>query len=197
MTVDLGQVAVAASRFAEIARDGISTLAYAERERGEAARIAAESEAERESAEAIEEIAGATARAHVANWNAKERARVSETLAELLALSIQVACAALLELARRTVGKYRGEPSAWPEGRHIDGISLRDIVWAGRNQATHSDEGTYRPEVLATFARLESSFGAGFHVRKGLRISRAREVVELLGWLDPKQFVSDVQSLLS
>jgi len=79
----------------------------------------------------------------------------------------------------------------------VHGIPLRDIIWAGRNQAVHSDEGEYRAEVLAVFERLEKAVGPQFQVRRGDKVSRAREVVELLGWLDPAQFAQDVRSLLA
>ena len=97
----------------------------------------------------------------------------------------------------RFVGKRRGGPKSWPTGRLVHGIYLSEIVWAGRNRAVHSDEGLYRPEVLAVFGRLEEAYGHQFNVQQGDKVSRAREVGELLGWLDPAQFAEDVRALLA
>jgi hypothetical protein len=75
-------------------------------------------------------------------------------------------------------------------------MPLRDVIWYARNQAIHWEERKYRTSTLACFAKLESDFGAKFHLEAGLRESRAFAVCDLLGWREYARFEEDMRSLL-
>lgn len=193
---DLSEIALALSRFIEVAKDGIFLLAHSTKEAEVAAR---ELEVAREANVAVrssEEIVAAVAREHIARSNADSRAQFQQTINELVEVSVQIACGAILQLAKQVVSARRGAPSRWKPGRAIGRLELRDVLLQARNQSVHADEADFRPDVLRVFAALEADFGAGFHVEKGLKASRAREVVELLGWLDANAARNDISELL-
>lgn len=70
------------------------------------------------------------------------------------------AAGAILQYAKQAVSQCHGKNrNSAPFGRRqIAGQSLRDVIWEGRNQSEHWDEGAFKPNVDAVFAALDVHF---------------------------------------
>ena len=80
-----------------------------------------------------------------------------------------------------------------PDGRIIGQESLKNIIWQGRNQAMHFEEGKYRKVVVKCFTKLEINFGNRFELSdKNL----AYDVLMLLGWESYTAYEKDMTLLL-
>lgn len=110
-------------------------------------------------------------------------------------VSIQAMSAALLQIAKQGISIVHGALNNAPDGRMLSGIALKEIIWQGRNQALHHEEGKFGPPVTALFGRLEAAFGNSFSLTAHAKQSRATQVVHLLEWTTYDKFKSDLQSL--
>jgi hypothetical protein len=129
-------------------------------------------------------------------WEAKQLDEQAKGLEAGLAARQEaesaLACA-LLQIAKQGISLAHGGRANCPPGRDISGISLRDIVWQGRNQAMHFDEGGLTQPVLAVCKQLEAAGHKPFadpHVK-----SLAVEVVKVLGWTSWTKIEADLKSL--
>jgi hypothetical protein len=104
-------------------------------------------------------------------------------------------CGALLQIAKQGLSLVHGSLAAAPDGRFLQGISLKEIVWQGRNQAIHCEEGRFNPPVTALFNRLEIACGPEFSLQTHTGQSRAKQVVKLLGWTNYQSYRCDMQLL--
>jgi hypothetical protein len=100
--------------------------------------------------------------------------------------------AALLQIAKQALSQTHGNLNAVPPGRNVSGVSLRDLVWQGRNQALHWEDGNPRQPVIDCFSLLvptDAVFG-NFAVT-----NLAFEVIGILAWKDWASFAADLTSL--
>lgn len=109
--------------------------------------------------------------------------------------AVQSICGALLQVAKQGISFVYGSKSAAPVGRSIGASHLRDVVWAGRNQAIHYEDGVFNESVTSIFSHLEESFGTDFSLAAHPNLSRAAQIVKLLGWTDYEHYESDMRSL--
>jgi hypothetical protein len=84
---------------------------------------------------------------------------------------------------------------ACPDGRLLAGEPLNSVIWQGRNQALHWEEGSFKPQVVACFAKLEAAFGPRFSLT-GASSNLAKDVLDLLGWIDHPTYAADMQTLI-
>lgn len=110
-------------------------------------------------------------------------------------LAVQSLCGALLQIARQGISLVHGSLNAAPDGRLVDGIALKDIVWQARNQAMHYEDEAFSPAVIALFGRLEEAFGVEFALAQHVGQCRAKQVVKLLHWTDYTAYYADMKSL--
>jgi hypothetical protein len=98
----------------------------------------------------------------------------------------------LLQYAKQGISLVHHALAACPDGRFIGSQPLKDIVWQGRNQALHWDEGNFRRPVETCFRTLAQEMDPKF----GDFTSRnlASDVVELLGWRTFDDFKADMLS---
>lgn len=113
-------------------------------------------------------------------------------------LSINALSMSLLQLAKQGISKEfgRSRNSCPNEGRHIGSQPLRNVIWEGRNQAIHFEDGSFSANVTACFTQLEQDFGSQFSLSQHSQSSLAFNVVNLLGWNTFKSFSDDLDSLL-
>lgn len=136
-----------------------------------------------------------TARAH------RQVARLERETAELKLLvathetAVQAICGAILQIAKQGISLVHGGPRTAPEGREVGPVFLRDIVWEGRNQAMHYDAGSFREPVESVFGKLEQAYGESFSLTVHRGQSRAKQVIELLGWRTYDAYVKDAEIL--
>lgn len=111
--------------------------------------------------------------------------------------SVQSVCGAILQIAKQGISTVHRSPTAAPLGRSIGSVSLREIVWQGRNQAMHYEESALKDPVKHCFDTLKKEQGEQFSLTKYAERSRAKEIVELLEWTSYAQYEKDMCSLLS
>ncbi|MCK5436355.1 MAG: hypothetical protein KAI88_06960 [Nitrosomonadaceae bacterium] len=118
-------------------------------------------------------------------------------------MTTQSICGAILQIAKQGISLVHGSflvPDGYimgtPHGRMLTFLTLRDIIWQACSQAVHCKEGIYRQPVIDLFAELEKSHGPQFSLSQHPRQNRAKQIIQLLGWLDYRVYITDMQSLL-
>lgn len=99
----------------------------------------------------------------------------------------------LLQYAKQGISITHGELAACPEGRLIGRQPLKQVIWQGRNQALHWEDGNPHPPVKRCFDMLAADFDQAFTGYAARNL--AFEVVRLLGWESYEFFYSDLRSL--
>jgi hypothetical protein len=97
----------------------------------------------------------------------------------------------LLQFAKQGISIVHGNLQNCPEGRYIGTQTLKSVIWCGRNQSLHWEEGSLSVKVMGCFRRLSIENGIsrfGMFTAKNLGF----EVVQLLGWRTFKDFSSDL-----
>lgn len=110
-------------------------------------------------------------------------------------IAVQSVCGAILHIAKQGISIVHGGLGNAPSGRSIGTVTLRDVVWQGRNQAIHYEEENFHEPVVHVFHALEASHGADFSLQNYAGQSRARQVVDLLGWNSYQAYLSDARQL--
>ncbi|HEY9902197.1 MAG TPA: hypothetical protein V6D43_07170 [Candidatus Sericytochromatia bacterium] len=132
-----------------------------------------------------------------------ERIKLREELEELKqsatakSEAISSLCGALLQISKQGISIVHRSLDICPSGRHIGQETLKNIVWQGRNQSMHYEEGSYNSNVLKCFRNLELSFGEDFSLTFHSQENLAQKVViQLLEWTDYSQYEKDMTDLL-
>ena len=132
----------------------------------------------------------------------EEAEKLNQEVSELEAIvgthqqAIQAIAGAILQIAKQGISIVHGGVKAAPAGRTIGGARLSDIVWQGRNQAMHFEEGNFSKHVVNLFAILEKEQGEQFSLKKHGKQSMAKQVLHLLGWVEYAAYEQDMKSLL-
>lgn len=107
--------------------------------------------------------------------------------------SLSIIAGAILQIAKQGISFKYKSLSKCPDGRIIGQENLKNIIWQGRNQAMHFEEGKYRKDVVEYFKKLEIDFGNRFELSdKNL----AYDVLMLLGWESYTAYEKDMTLLL-
>jgi hypothetical protein len=108
--------------------------------------------------------------------------------------STAAAAGAVLQHAKQGISIVHGAPANCPDGRMVTATqSLRTVIWEGRNQAIHWEEGKLSQRVLDCFNALSSEHHTRFGKVYGG--SLAFHVLSLLGWRSWDDFRADLLSL--
>ncbi len=101
---------------------------------------------------------------------------------------------ALLQIAKQGISfKFHGFSSC-PNGRRIGTHeNLKNVIWQGRNQAMHYEEGRYNQNVRDCFQNLFNDFGTTFNLGTN---NLALAVIDILGWDSYSKYENDLISLL-
>lgn len=135
------------------------------------------------------------AKAHQETQKLKGEVETLQTSIGTKQFAIQAICGALLQIAKQGISLVHGNLAATPPGRNVGDEPLKDIIWQGRNQALHYEDGNFSSAVVTLFAQLEKTCGREFALANHVRQSRAKQIVHLLGWIDHKVFDNDLRSL--
>ncbi len=122
----------------------------------------------------------------------KDREKLIDQIAAH-ALSIGSLAGSLLQFAKQGISLAHGGPGKCPNGRPIGSQFLRDVIWQGRNQGIHWEEGKPHPPVEQCFETLCKEIDPKFADYKTRNM--AVDVVELLGWTDFARFGADMAAL--
>jgi hypothetical protein len=115
-----------------------------------------------------------------------------EVLIGVRRLSTDAQAGNVLQYAKLGLSLVHRAKNQCPNGRTIHGRSLLDVIWEGRNQAMHWNEGSLNQRVTACFnalAQVEPILGA-FNSQ-----NMAFEVIRLLGGRTFTDFDRDLLSL--
>lgn len=110
--------------------------------------------------------------------------------------AVQAIAGAILQIAKQGVSFAHGGQNTAPAGRAIGSLAIRDIIWQARNQSMHYEEATFKKPVLELFATLEQEHGANFSLAAHARQSRAKQILDVLGWTNYRLYLQDMQVLL-
>ena len=110
--------------------------------------------------------------------------------------SVQAISGSILQIAKHGISLCHGKTMAGPPGRAVGTTLVRDIIWCGRNQAIHYEEGTFNGPTTELFSKLVNEQGEHFSLTKFSKQSRAKQVLALLGWSNYARYLLDMQSLL-
>jgi hypothetical protein len=108
------------------------------------------------------------------------------------AFSRSALSSSLLQYAKQGISAVHGTLATAPSARQIHGLELKEVIWQGRNQASHWEEGALRPPVVACFESLKA---ADAIFDDYLTRNLAFEIVLLLGWSDWASFERDMRSI--
>lgn len=109
-------------------------------------------------------------------------------------ISISTLSGALLQIGKQGLSAVHGKKANCPIGRLHKGIPIRDIIWEGRNQSLHFEEGKPSDNVKSLFQHLERTSGKQFSATH-LNTNLAKHVVDLLGWRSFTNFNNDMLTL--
>lgn len=113
-----------------------------------------------------------------------------QALWEIRAYSRSALSSSLLQFAKQGISIVHGDRIM--AGRIVEGRPLTEVIWEGRNQALHWEDGKPHARVISVFECLSQrhQMFADFKAR-----NLAFDVVWLLGWRDWPSFEADLRSL--
>jgi hypothetical protein len=116
-------------------------------------------------------------------------------------VAISSLCGALLQIAKQGISiVYRGSGGCLaicPDGRSIGNEVLKNIIWQGRNQSMHYEEGNFKAPVQQCFQNLEAYFGNEFSLSLHPNENFAQKIViNIFGWNDYQVYEYDMISIL-
>lgn len=129
-----------------------------------------------------------------------QRQQVADSIEEIKKIvedrlfSAQCLSGALLQLAKQGISSIYGDPQKAPTGREVEGIALRDLIIAGRNQYMHAEEGNLRSKTVEIFEKLAGKWPESF---SSYRCAiKSFEIIKILNWISWYDFDRDMESIL-
>lgn len=102
--------------------------------------------------------------------------------------SIKTLSGALLQIAKQGISVIHGNLDNCIDGRIIKNEPIKNIIWQGRNQSLHYEEGTFRPPIVRCFGNLGIELKAE---------NLAKEIIDILDWNTYENYEKDLISLFS
>lgn len=112
---------------------------------------------------------------------------------QVKAFSLSALGGTLLQFGKQGISLQYGGLAACPAGREIDGMSLRDLIWFGRNQVIHWDEGEFKGSTKTFLEQLDTTKGGPFSDYRTRSLSL--DIINLIGWNTADEFQNDMLSL--
>lgn len=110
--------------------------------------------------------------------------------------SIDALSMSLLQIAKQGISTVRGKLENCPSGRIIGSESLSNIIWQGRNQSIHYEEGYPYDSVQKCFLNLSKDFDSDFDITSDPKINKAKMVIDILCWTNYENYKNDMISLI-
>lgn len=102
----------------------------------------------------------------------------------------------LLQIAKQGISTVHGQPGNCPTGRNLGSEVLKNVIWQGRNQSIHCEEGNPSVRVLQCFANLTTDFGSDFDITINPTENKAKIIIDRLGWKKYDDYKNDMISLI-
>jgi len=96
----------------------------------------------------------------------------------------------LLQMAKQGISITHGSLQNCPDGRLIGTQPLKKVIWQGRNQAIHFEEGNFTQAVTNCFNQLTQEIDPKFN--QFTTRNMAFDIVELLNWKSFDDFKNDL-----
>ena len=110
--------------------------------------------------------------------------------------SIDSLSMSLLQIAKQGISTVHGQPGNCPPGKNIGSETLKNVIFQGRNQSMHCEEGNPNARVLQCFANLTTEFGSDFDITTNPTGNKAKTIVDKLGWKNYNDYKNDMISLI-
>ena len=109
------------------------------------------------------------------------------------AFSVGSLCGSLLQIAKQGISVAHGDLDSCPNGRDVHGHHLKQVIWQGRNQSIHWEEGNPHPPVGQLFDSLATNVDPKFG--NYTTQNCAFDIVDLLNWRTLDKFKTDMNLL--
>ncbi|MEH1922207.1 hypothetical protein [Nostoc sp.] len=121
-----------------------------------------------------------------------------KNLIDAKSVAVSSLCGALLQIAKQGISiVHKKNLISCPDGKNIGSEVLKNVIWQGRNQSMHYEDGKFQPPVTNCFQKLEASFGNEFSLSLHSGENFAQKIViKLFGWNDYQVYKQDMISLL-
>lgn len=124
--------------------------------------------------------------------HANVKVEAARAIYETHAFSRGALAGTLLQYGKQGISIVHHSLSAAPPGRLIHGESLKNVIWQGRNQALHWEEGNFKKPVTDCFEMLKQGDARFTPYRQR---SMGPELLAVLGWKDFTDFERDMLTL--
>jgi hypothetical protein len=126
----------------------------------------------------------------------QEQIRLLQMSINSKSYSISTLCGTVLQIAKQGISIVHNDLNNCPDGKNIGLENLKNVIWQGRNQSMHYEEGKFSQAVRDCFFNLEISFGNRFSLNLNGGQNLAHDVIEILDWKDYSIYQSDLKTLL-
>jgi hypothetical protein len=114
----------------------------------------------------------------------------------LVSQSLEVLCGAVLQIGKQGISLLLKGGDRYSKGRAIGSQPLSNVVWHGRNQAMHWEDGPPTNKYMqGCFQTLAREFGAQFEFKESPR-NMAWDVLSTIGWLSYDEYEKDMREIL-
>jgi len=123
---------------------------------------------------------------------------ISEITAEIDAKSASISAlsGALLQIAKQGISLIYTHPGSAPQGDDLSGISIKEIIWEGRNQTMHYENPKrISNHVVDLFERIDAVRNDGIVWDPKNKINYAFEIITFLGWFEWEQYKQHMCSI--
>ena len=110
--------------------------------------------------------------------------------------SISSIAGAILQIAKQGMSIVHGSFVKCPSGRYVGRETLKNVIWQGRNQSIHWEEGRFSEPVTACFTQLKLDFGERFNLDHIPAKNCAKDILDVLNWKAYLNFETDMQQLI-
>lgn len=124
--------------------------------------------------------------------------KANDLSAELKAreFATQVLAGAILQIGKQAISVAHGSHDACPNGRMIGTQSIKHIIWQGRNQAIHFEDGNPHSPVIACFETLDNDLKTDLAPKLSQKVNLATHVIDILRWHSYAAYEADMVSLV-
>lgn len=125
-----------------------------------------------------------------------EMAAEAKMQALLISQSIEVLCGAVLQIGKQGISLILKGGERYSRGRHIGSQNLSNVIWHGRNQAVHWEDGVpTNVNTQACFEKLKNDFGKQFEFGATPR-NMAWDLWSVIGWCAYEEYEGDMKEIL-
>jgi hypothetical protein len=124
------------------------------------------------------------------------KARESNEALLLIDTATAAAAGAILQIAHQCIALAWKKPPRLNKGRFVGSQHLSSVIWNGRNQAMHFEDGKSKMQTKNCLNILQLEFSLDMSDLDSRPRSLAKDIIELLGWYSYEIFSNDMNEML-